>query len=125
MSSRLRQGEFAFDPPECQRLITNRDGRDPIMADVHDIPVDPRHRVGIGLQAAFREPGLLVVRPAHIDLIRHIPLGARPPMPQDHRQDRLPRAIHYLQKIARGCRTRGIVNAQPGELEPDRSSEAP
>ena len=43
-------------------------------------------RVGVHLQAALGQPGLVLVRPADIDLLRHIALGAHAPVPDDHRQ---------------------------------------
>ena len=41
MVGRLSEGKFAVDPTEYQSLIANRDGGDPIMADVHNIPIQP------------------------------------------------------------------------------------
>ena len=39
-----------------------------VVVDVHDIALKPELGVGVCLKAAFREPGLVVVGAAHIDL---------------------------------------------------------
>ena len=66
------------------------------MADIHQVAIEPQGWVRVDLQAALGEPGLVLIRPADIDLIRYVALAADAAMADDHAQDGFASGIHHL-----------------------------
>ena len=60
MVRRLGQRELSIVPAEHQGLVAHHHGGDLVMGDVHHVPVQPLRGIGINLQTAIGEPGLVL-----------------------------------------------------------------